>query len=553
MYVCRKKRVLKSLVWCVAITVLMIIAGQLYAEEVFYGDESLVLQLSENISAEILPRVELISGVLSQTSWMEIRGPREGGNPYFQELQAFFEPYRNHKAVRLAEDLTKRGFTYDAPPRLMLRFSPLPELEPTYGYSEYLVKRAGKEKRLKKFRHALRDLAQQSAFLDFFRQRRDLLERCLRQTVKDFDAIRISEWMGEFYGWTGDEFHLVFAPAMFPGGGYGTSLITDKERLIFQFVRAREGGGELPVFPEGTELATLTLHEFSHSFVDPSIERYLHLFEELGLNAFYAPVKEMMTQQAYPAPLYFFNETLIRAITIIALSDLYGSEFGKARLQALIDEEEHNGFYVTRFSIEQIQDYRARRKDYPRFDDFVPELFARYAARKEILLARWKTIDSERWKRIEAFQQEFNRRMESDAQRYSQQEFSEINRLYKIGISHSDPQQRHVALQELLSSYPGSNRAGCAAINLSQRYEGEEREQFLKRAAADFRDCWYGNGVQVGAYALFLLINHYLDTGRQELAFKGLDSLVRDFDGAIDHQGRLLVKRIEATWNLDER
>lgn len=70
----------------------------------------------DGVYAEILPETELLSGVLSQTSWIRTRGPRGAGNTYFRELRAFFAPFKGHEAVVLAEKLTRIGFTYDAPP-----------------------------------------------------------------------------------------------------------------------------------------------------------------------------------------------------------------------------------------------------------------------------------------------------------------------------------------------------------------------------------------------------------------------------------------------------
>jgi hypothetical protein len=46
------------------------------------------------VYVEIRPELELLAGVLSQTSWMEQRGPYGAGNQYFRELKAFFDQYK---------------------------------------------------------------------------------------------------------------------------------------------------------------------------------------------------------------------------------------------------------------------------------------------------------------------------------------------------------------------------------------------------------------------------------------------------------------------------
>lgn len=88
-------------------------------------------------SPQYSPEMELLGGVLSQTSWIKNHGPAGFGNEYFRALQTFFAPYKNHEAVRIAEALTKSGFTYDAPPGFVCHLGPLPELELIYFWFLY--------------------------------------------------------------------------------------------------------------------------------------------------------------------------------------------------------------------------------------------------------------------------------------------------------------------------------------------------------------------------------------------------------------------------------
>src|SRR5690606_7911744 len=117
---------------------------------------------------KILPEMELLAGVLAQTSWIEKRGPRGPGNEYYRALKEFFAEYQDHEAVSIARRLTERGFTYDAPPALICHLGPLPELALVVEYNDYLVERAGGRDVLEAFRLALVDLAEQSNFLAFF-------------------------------------------------------------------------------------------------------------------------------------------------------------------------------------------------------------------------------------------------------------------------------------------------------------------------------------------------------------------------------------------------
>lgn len=60
---------------------------QLLAEASLPEKNRIVQQISDRVSAEIVPEIELLSGVLSQTSWME-----KHGGPKEQEISTF-SPY----------------------------------------------------------------------------------------------------------------------------------------------------------------------------------------------------------------------------------------------------------------------------------------------------------------------------------------------------------------------------------------------------------------------------------------------------------------------------
>ncbi|MFY9164998.1 MAG: DUF4932 domain-containing protein, partial [Limnochordia bacterium] len=139
-----------------------------------------ILSSTASAALKILPEMELLAGVLTQTTWMERRGPRGPGNEYYRALKEFFAEYQDHEAVAIAQRLTERGFTYDAPPALICHLGPLPELALLVEYNDYLVERAGGRDVLEEFRLALVDLAEQSNFLAFFSSWEAYLDECLQ-------------------------------------------------------------------------------------------------------------------------------------------------------------------------------------------------------------------------------------------------------------------------------------------------------------------------------------------------------------------------------------
>ena len=67
------------------------------------------------------------------------------------------------------------------------------------------------------------------------------------------------------------------------------------------------------------------------------------------------------------------------------------------------------------------------------------------------------------------------------------------------------------------------------------------REAYLKTAIKDHGDTWYGNGVQVGAFARAQLATYYAASGKVDEAKKLAREVVERFPGAVDHRGRALA------------
>ena len=91
--------------------------------------------------------------------------------------------------------------------------------------------------------------------------------------------------------------------------------------------------------------------------------------------------------------------------------------------------------------------------------------------------------------------------------------------------------------------YARANRTGCALLYLAQVSE-RDKEKYLKAAIEKHSDCWYGDGVQVGAYARFHLAFHYHRLGKQEQAEALFEEIRRRYPDAVDHRGRRLADSI---------
>lgn len=329
-----------------------------------------VREQAPGIYVSVLPRMELVAGVLRQTAWMEEYARWESGGDYSRSVDRFFAPYLGHEAVQIAEDLLARGFAHDLPPNFAFRLGPLPQLEIIHPYDAHLARRAGSEAQLERFRMALIDLAAESGFTDFFEQNRNRFETAVEEVAADLDGLLMVQWLEGFYGWSAMEYHTILAPSLFPAGGYGATVGTADGELIMVGV-IRTGDGPM----QGETLAGLMLHEWGHSYVDPTLAR--HAREVFELQPLFEPVEGQMSDQLYTNVHTFVNEQVIRAIGALAMKDLYG----RAAYERDLAVNEGRGFYLTRHLAEYLEEnYRSQRDVFPTFVDFAPEIIAELAS-----------------------------------------------------------------------------------------------------------------------------------------------------------------------------
>ena len=64
---------------------------------------------------------------------------------------------------------------------------------------------------------------------------------------------------------------------------------------------------------------------------------------------------------------------------------------------------------------------------------------------------------------------------------------------------------------------------------------------WLNQVEIDFGDCYYGSGVQVGAYARPYLAYYYKEIGKEKESKVLFDEIRKDYPDAVNHKGKLLI------------
>jgi hypothetical protein len=148
--------------------------------------------------------------------------------------------------------------------------------------------------------------------------------------------------------------------------------------------------------------------------------------------------------------------------------------------------------------------------------------------------------------RRKALRVKFEKRRAEDREKYSQEQLQEAENLMRVADQRFGSAEANEALQTLLKNYPTSNRAGCAMLYVAQTSEGDNRQTSLRECIEKYDGCFYGDGVQVGAYARFLLAEDLMNKGEEKKAATLYNEIRTRYSDAVDHRGKLLVDSIKA-------
>ena len=138
----------------------------------------------------------------------------------------------------------------------------------------------------------------------------------------------------------------------------------------------------------------------------------------------------------------------------------------------------------------------------------------------------------------------FEARMARDKEVFTVDELVEIARLYRTARANWKTAEGIACYEKLVTEYKKSNRAGCAMIDLGYIRDGDEEDACFRAAIADHSDCLYGDGVQVGAEARFLLGKICRSSSRTDEATRLFAEIREQFPGAVDHCGKRYVDKI---------
>jgi hypothetical protein len=322
----------------------------------------------KGFSVSVDARMELLGVVQHFTSWAK-GGHIKSQTTYKDDIDRYFEEFEDHPVIECIENLTDAGFTHDAPVRFMLYHGNPPELVQKTPYSVYLIKRAGGKEKLNKLAELLRDFASKTNFMQFYNNHEALYDSQITEVKSLLKGKEYVQAIEDFFGESKHNYFLILPPLF--AGGYGPIIQTEKGDDIYGVVGPCALKGNRVTFACLDYLESIMLHEWSHSFVNPLVDKHYDSFKKSS--HLFQPIKGMMRKQAYPNWRVTLYEHIVRACETNIRATLY-EDFNKVKF---LKYQEGKGFWYIKYIDSLLVVYQNQRDKYPTLDKFIPVISER--------------------------------------------------------------------------------------------------------------------------------------------------------------------------------
>jgi hypothetical protein len=323
------------------------------------------------LKVTIDPRVELMGVIFHLAGNPEYNNCKS--KPYMGNLNEHFTGHRNHPAVKMATKLRKtRGVSYDAVMGMAVHIKDVNscrEIVPFVPRPETLDGRWRIDE-AREFLGYCRDFVKETDFKTFLAKNQSQYDTATARLQQLIDTNANLDWFDEFFGARDDvDFNLVISILNGPGN-YGSRVTLDGRTKMYSIIGAWRVdwlGFGYPTFSPG--VVSTVVHEFSHSYCNPLVDKCMKDFESFG-EKYFPRVEKQMRGQAYGSWQTMMRESLVRACEVrYAMAN-----GGKERAQQAANYNIGRGFHWTKELSELLGQYENQRQKYRTLDAFMPEI-----------------------------------------------------------------------------------------------------------------------------------------------------------------------------------
>ena len=288
-------------------------------------------------------------------------------NEYKKDIDAYFQTYKFHKAVKEFHRIGTKVFnSVDKPIRFMLDLTD--NLEKLENFKVDFSSDENADSLLMLFK----SFYTETNFNKFYYSEKYFYQIILENVKYNFKYFNEKARIEKYYGAKQNSYTIILN-ILEAIGNFGINIKSPKGSDIYCVIATGETNGNIPVYLNDRITNNLIWHEFSHSFVDPLCEKFSNVINKYS--GLYEPISGSMASQFYPNWEVTAKEHIVRAVTCRLAAQKFGED--AAYLLDYRNEFGHRFIYIKALT-EKLKEYEKNRDRYKTFDDFFPELLTAF-------------------------------------------------------------------------------------------------------------------------------------------------------------------------------
>lgn len=325
------------------------------------------------ISSVIDERHEL-SGIVWRLAGAKEYAENRVIESYAADIESYFGKYRHHPLMDYIRQLRKKPYlvAYDGIPGVaelfVIRNNRI-TLNPDADLSKYVsqVDYRWTEEAIRRYCFLLNDFYRKTRFRDFFEMHRELYVHATQSMDKRLESIQF-QWFESFFGKPIGKPKVIVCLSY----GYNNYALTPKlmdcvnetdAGIVLGCTRTDENG--IPVFGSGN--ASIIIHEFTHNFSNPLVERYYDRLSDPA-SIIFPFVKDLLVKNAYADAKTMMLEGMTNLFQIMYQKELDNPTYYHSKIA------ENSGFVWMGRAIKFMDNFYADRDLYTNIEQFMPEL-----------------------------------------------------------------------------------------------------------------------------------------------------------------------------------
>jgi hypothetical protein len=324
--------------------------------------------MTKSLQVGVDERIELVTAIQLLAGYEYLTEAQIG---YKDEVAKAFAAYKDHEVVQYYKAMS--GWFYGMPPLSLVLHYELPGFKQTipYNYEDSAVLRYSQKKdSLERFMQLAQDFYVKSNFHAFYTGHKTFYDKITAPIKAIADAHDFAGIMEQHFGKKQAAYHIILSPLQMDAG-FGPMLSGKKGNYLYAIVGPKGDSKDIPDFEGEILYNELVVHEFSHSFCNPMIDRF---YDELEKDAcLLAPITKAMKQQGYANWISCLYEHLTRANEILLNERIYGKATAQKLQEQMVKE---HWKYLDGLVLLLRNEYLPNRKQYPSLAPFMPKVVA---------------------------------------------------------------------------------------------------------------------------------------------------------------------------------